>query len=279
MRGAECMEELRPISCFNLVYKCISKTLVERLRLGLPDFISGNQSAFVPGTPLQKGLRQENPLSPFSFVMVMEILSRLLNKPPVWFRFHDQCERLSLTHLVFVYDLMIFCAVERDSLEFVRQVLTEFAELSELVANIGKSSMFVAGVKSGEAEELAAYMGVSLGSLPVRYLGLLLLAGRLRAVDCAPLIQRITTHIRNWAARSLSFAGRLQLVSSVLQSFQVFWCSIFVLPACVTHEVDRLLRSYLWKCGVVSRGSTRVAWDEVCLPLGEGGLSVKHMAS
>ncbi|XP_038876528.1 uncharacterized protein LOC120068959 [Benincasa hispida] len=184
--------------------------------------------------------------------MVMEVLSRLLNKPPVWFRFHDRCERLGLTHLVFADDLMIFCAAERDSLEFVRQVLTEFAELSGLVANVGKGSMFVAGVESREVEELAAYMSVSLGSLPVRYLSLPLLVGQLRVVDCAPLIQRITARIRSWAARSLSFAGRLQLVRSVLQSFQG---------------------------SMVSRGGAWVAWDEVCLPLGEGDLGVKHVAS
>ncbi|XP_038891655.1 uncharacterized protein LOC120081048 [Benincasa hispida] len=120
--------------------------------------------------------------------------------------FHDRCECLGLTHLVFADNLMIFCAAERDSLEFVRQVLTKFVELSGLVANIGKSSMFVAGVESGEAEELG------------------------------------------------------------------YLSCIFVLPACVTHEVDRLLRSYLWEGSVVSWGGARVAWDEVCLPLGERGV-------
>ncbi|XP_038904291.1 uncharacterized protein LOC120090644 [Benincasa hispida] len=127
--------------------------------------------------------------------------------------FHDRCERMGLTHLVFADDLMIFYAAERDSMEFVRQVLVEFAGLFGSVANVGKTSMFVEGVESGEVEELTAFMGFSLGSLPVRYLDLPLLVDWLRVVDCAPLIQRITTHIRSWAARSLSFAGRLQLVS------------------------------------------------------------------
>ncbi|XP_038891664.1 uncharacterized protein LOC120081057 [Benincasa hispida] len=263
-RGAERMEEFRPISCCNIMYKCISRISAERLQLWLPDFISDNQSTFFPGMPLQfvSWVRACVTLPKFSMMINGSMIG--VN---VW-----------ATHLVFADDLMIFCVVERNSLEFMRQVLIEFTELSGLVANVGKSSMFVAGVESGEAEELAAYMGVSLGSLPVRYLGLPLLAVRLRAVDCAPLIQRITARIRSWAVRSLSFAGRLQLVRSVLQSFQVFWCSIFVFPACVTYEVDRLLRSYLWNGSVVSRGGARVVWDEVCLPLG-GGLGVKHVAS
>ncbi|XP_038895791.1 uncharacterized protein LOC120083957 [Benincasa hispida] len=142
--------------------------------------------------------------------------------------------------------------VERDSFEFVRHVLADFVGLSGLVANVGKSSMFVVGMESGEAEELAAFMGFSLGSLPVRYLGLPLLVGRLRAEDYAPLIQRIIARIRNWAAWSLFFVGRLQLVRSVLQSFQG---------------------------SAMSQGGARVAWDEVCLLLGEERLGVKHVAS
>ncbi|XP_038882312.1 uncharacterized protein LOC120073552 [Benincasa hispida] len=102
--------------------------------------------------------------------------------------FQDQCEHIGLTHLVFADDLMIFCAAERDSLEFVRQVLTDFVGLSGFVSKFGKSSMFVASVEPDEAEELVVFMGFSLGSLPITYLGLLLLVGRLRVVDCMPLI-------------------------------------------------------------------------------------------
>ncbi|XP_038895844.1 uncharacterized protein LOC120084011 [Benincasa hispida] len=195
----------------------------------------GIKVKIVPGTPLQfVSWVRACVTSPKFFMMINGSLEGFFPGRK-GLRFHDRCEHLGLTHLVFADDLMIFCAVERDSLEFVRQVLTEFAELSGLVANVGKSSMFVAGVESREAEELTVYMGVSLG--------------RLRAMDCAPLIQRITACIRSWAGRSLSFAGRLQLVS------------------------------YLWKGSVVSQSGARVAWDEVCVSLEEGGLGVKHVAS
>ncbi|XP_038882202.1 uncharacterized protein LOC120073422 [Benincasa hispida] len=140
-------------------------------------------------------MSQGDLLSPFLFVLVMEMLSRLLNKPLKSFRFHDRCELVGLTHLVFANDLILFCPTERVSLEFVKQVLVEFAELSGLVANVGKSFVFVAGVDSSVDRDLVAFMGFNLGSLSVRYLRLPLLVGRLRAVDSAPLIQRITARI------------------------------------------------------------------------------------
>ncbi|WP_222185187.1 reverse transcriptase domain-containing protein, partial [Geminicoccus harenae] len=41
--------EFRPIACCNVVYKCISKIIANRLKLCIPDIISPFQSAFVHG--------------------------------------------------------------------------------------------------------------------------------------------------------------------------------------------------------------------------------------
>ncbi|XP_031745732.1 uncharacterized protein LOC116406188 [Cucumis sativus] len=138
----------------------------------------------------------------------MEVLSRMLNSPPQNFQFHQFCEKVRLTHLTFVDDLMIFCTADNHSISFIKETIKRFGELSGLFANLAKSSNFLVGVNSSKASWLAPNMDFSIGHLPVRYLGLPLLSGRLRSSDCDPLIQRITSHIRSWSARVLSFAGK-----------------------------------------------------------------------
>ena len=43
------IKEFRPISCCTVIYKCITKIIVVRLKKILPGIINCNQSAFIPG--------------------------------------------------------------------------------------------------------------------------------------------------------------------------------------------------------------------------------------
>jgi len=47
-KNASYMSEYRPIACCNVVYKCITKILANRMIQGLDEVISSNQGAFIP---------------------------------------------------------------------------------------------------------------------------------------------------------------------------------------------------------------------------------------
>ncbi|KAL0287951.1 UNVERIFIED_CONTAM: hypothetical protein Scaly_2750400 [Sesamum calycinum] len=193
VRAPSTVSDFRPISCCNVLYKVITKIIVQRLRLVLDKLISPSQNAFVPGrsigdnillaqelfagynrqglpmrcalkvdlrkaydtvewdflsavlqmfgfpgtfigwveecvtTPMfsvcingnphgffkgSRGLRQGDPMSPFLFVLIMEVLQLMLLQlidQNEGFSFHWRCKELGLFQLCFADDLLLFC--------------------------------------------------------------------------------------------------------------------------------------------------------------------------
>ncbi|KAJ0852392.1 putative reverse transcriptase zinc-binding domain-containing protein [Helianthus annuus] len=114
--------------------------------------------------------------------------------------------------------------------------------------------------------------------LPVRYLGVPLISSRLLYKDCMILIERMDKKIVNWATKALSFAGRLQLINSVLSSMHIYWASVFIIPARVINELEKRIRRFLWNAGSDGRIRAKVAWNEVCLPKNERGLGIRSIS-
>ncbi|KAK4384089.1 hypothetical protein Sango_3092900 [Sesamum angolense] len=189
--------------------------------------VNGGVHGFFAGA---RGLRQGDPMSPYLFVLVMEVLHMILQQlieQDGDFQYHWRCQELNLFQLSFADDLLLLC-------------------------------------KANE------------GHLPVRYLGLPLISSRLSIADCQPLLQKIDSRIKGWEGVQISFAGRVQLIKSVLISFEVYWAMAFILPKGIINEMIKRLRTFLWK-GTSASGYTKVAWETVCRPIEEGGLGIKDI--
>ncbi|XP_074265976.1 uncharacterized protein LOC141588433 [Silene latifolia] len=114
------------------------------------------------------------------------------------------------------------------------------------------------------------------GALPFRYLGIPIQARRLTRHDCNILVEKIVARVRGIGARKFSYAGRLTLINSVLNTLHNYWSAIFLIPKMVIHRIVAICRKYLWDGGTEYQRAPLVAWDKVCCSKKTGGLGIKN---
>ncbi|GKA92513.1 putative RNA-directed DNA polymerase [Tanacetum coccineum] len=355
------INDFRPISCCNVLFKCISSIISNRMKGALQDLVSINQSAFVPGRRIsdnilltqelmhnyhldrgvprcafkvdiqkaydtvdwtflhavlvgfrfhprmigwimecvtstsfsisingslhgyfkgKRGLRQGDPMSPYLFTLVMEVLTLMLHRRARAtnnFTYHRYCSKLNIMNLCFADDLFLFAHGDVESARVIMDSLQEFKDASGLTPSLPKSTAYFCNVLNYVKIGILNILPFEEGNLPVKYLGVPLVPSRLVYRDCAELMERVKRRICDWKNKFLSFAGRAQLVRSVLSSMHVYWASVFILPSSLIIELEQLMRGFLWCQGEMKRGKAKVAWEVVCLPKKEGGLGIRRL--
>lgn len=168
----------------------------------------------------KRGLRQGCSLSLYLFVICMNVLSKLIDEAAVrgTIGYHPRYRSIDLTHLCFANDLMIFADGTKKSVEWILKVFEDFNKMSGLKISKEKSVLFMAGVTEQNKDEIKGLFQFATGDLPVRYLGIPLLTKNMTVVDYLPLIEKIRKRNSTWTGKFLSYAGRLQLINSVIMS-------------------------------------------------------------
>ncbi|KAL0651628.1 hypothetical protein Bca4012_094319 [Brassica carinata] len=238
---------------------------------------NGVINGFFKGT---RGLRQGDPLSPYLFVIALNNLSLMLKEAAHErkFNYHLKCSSTKMTHLCFADDLLIFIDGSLESVQAVLQVLREFEMRSGLAMSVHKTSFFASGLSCAESDLIQFSTGILMGSLPVRYLGVPLVTKKLTLLNCEVLLQQIKGKFSSWSSKSLSFAGRLLLIKTVISGINTFWCSTFILPKACVKKINSLCSVFLWKGDIESRNTARVSWEVVTKSKKEGGLGIKDLS-
>lgn len=218
-------------------------------------------------------------MSPFLFAIVMEYLSRCLKELAMNpdFNFHPRCERISLTHLMFADDLLMFARADPYSVKLMHDAFKKFSNASGLTANLDKSSIYFGGISEYDQGLILEVLPVVRDSLPFKYLGVPLTSKKLTVHQCKPLVDRVLAKVHSWEARMLSYAGRVQLIKSVLFGVQSYWTQIFKLPKKTLRDIERLCRCFLWTGKSNPSKKALVSWQQVCLPKEKGGLHIMDL--
>ncbi|GJZ76220.1 RNA-directed DNA polymerase, eukaryota, reverse transcriptase zinc-binding domain protein [Tanacetum coccineum] len=300
------VSDYRPISRCNVVYKTISKVITNRLKRVLNGLVGENQSAFIPGRQIsdnilltQEFMRGynwnvwhgssrcsfkidiqkaydtvswkflESILKYFGFhpIMINWIMRQVISEKK--FKYHWGCKELKITSLCFADDLLLLCHGDLISASVLRRGLDEFCLSSGLFPSMAKSEAFFGNVSESVKYDISLVMPFKEGVLPIKYLGVPMVSKMITHRDCMVVIEVIRKRVGDWRNKFLSFAGRLQLISSVLSSLQVYQSHY----RC--NEIDRILKNFLWMGGGSNKGIVSVSWKDICKPKSQGGLGLR----
>lgn len=148
-----------------------------RLCITTASFFSASEGEFMEFFRSERSLRQGCSLSPYLFVICMNVLSRMIDKAVVNrnIGYHPKCKQIQLTHLCFVDDLMVFVDGTRRSIEGILGIFDTFTVKWGLRISVEKCTIYLAGVSESHREEIISRFPFETRQLPVRYLGLSLM--------------------------------------------------------------------------------------------------------
>ncbi|XP_075076894.1 uncharacterized protein LOC142163500 [Nicotiana tabacum] len=215
-------------------------------------------------------------MSPYLFVLAKEYLNRSLKTltQNLNFNFHSKCAKLQVIHICFADDLLMCCRADEVSIKLMMRVFDHFSKVSGLQANLEKSSLYIAGVPMEFKDRILAELQLSAGSIPFKYLGVPLSSRKITIHRCMPLVEKIVERIRSWTSKFLSYAGRLQLIKSVLFEMQTYWAQIFLIPKKIIKLVNGICKNYLWTGSHENTHRAPITWETLCKSKAAGGLNI-----
>ncbi|KAL0451455.1 UNVERIFIED_CONTAM: hypothetical protein Slati_1123600 [Sesamum latifolium] len=226
--------DFRPISCCNVLYKVITKILVQRISGVLDKLISPSQNTFVPRRSIGDNI-----------LLAQELFSgynkaRLLPQCALKVDLRKAYDTVEWDY--FLATLKMF-GFPKLFTHWIEEGLQLFASLLVLHANLQKSQLILSKAAHPIQDTLLILLGFQEGHLSVR---------------------KLTGAFRAGMVFDYHLAERVQLIKLVLMVLEMYWAMAFILPKGIIKEIEKRLRTFLWK-GSSSSGYPKVAWEQVVI--------------
>lgn len=177
------------------------------------------------------------------------------------FNHHAKCERLRLTNLPFANDGLLFCRGDIVSVKMMLDTIKQFSASTGLVVNPKKCKIYCGGLSLEDKHRMKEITTFDEVVLPMRYLGIHITSKKLTIHQYIPLIDKILHRMTHWTIKLLSYAGRVQLVQSIIVVITQYWMQCMPLPHFVIKKIDSICKIFDWTGITEITRKSPVSWN------------------
>jgi len=239
----------------------------------------------VNGSPTEefkpsRGLRQDDPLAPFLFLVVVEGLVGLVRqdvKTNMLSGLKIGRKEVEMSFLQYANDILFLCENSLTNVVTLKAILRGFEVVSGLKINFHKSKLTGINVLSSDIGCYTRTLNCSQMGTMFNYLGLEVGGNPRKKKFWESVLCKLKSRLNVWKGRFLSMAGRICLIKSVITAILLYYLSLFKALELVCKSIISIQRRFLWGWGREKRPMAWVSWKNICKPKEEGGLGIRDM--
>ena len=258
-----------PYNLVNLIMSCVSSVSTSIL------FNGGIAEPIFPS----RGIRQGDPLSPYLFILCMEVLGHIIEdkcSEKSWVPVKSSQSGMAFSHLFFVDDLVLFAKADHVNCSTIRDVLDDFCTRSGQSISESKSRVYFSpNVDVDTRESLCDILGFKSTPNLGKYLGFPLKHRGGNNQDQNFILDRVKQKLAGWKANLLSLAGRTVLIQASTSTIPAYVMQCTALPKKLLDDIDRVNRNFLWGSLDSLKKTHWVGWHKVTKAKEQRGLGIQ----
>ena len=195
-----------------------------------------------------RGLRQGDPLSPYLFILIADVFSRMIQRKVQEKQIHGAKASRSgpeISHLFFADDSLLFTRASPQECTIIVDILNTYEAASGQKINYEKSEVsFSKGVCVTRREELTRILQMRQVEKHEKYLGIPSISGRSKRAIFDSLLDRIWKKLQGWKEKLLSRAGKEILLKSVIQAIPTYLMGVYKIPAGIIQKIHSAMARF-----------------------------------
>ncbi|WOL09136.1 hypothetical protein Cni_G17889 [Canna indica] len=126
--------------------------------------------------------------------------------------------------------------------------------------------------------EVCKSLGIREGSFPMKYLGSNVNPGKVPTNLQYQMVDKAICKVDSWASKTISQAGKVTLLNSVMNSIPIHTLSTTWINEKVIEKYKSVSKKFMWQTSVKKKAFHLLSWDKVTANKASGGLGVRDLS-